>query len=496
MFHYSSSKQQSLFDFRTPFLNRLNPENRWVKLAHILDWDELADLFSRSFSSTQGAPSLDARISLGVLIIKHLERKSDVETIEIIQENPYMQYFIGLDEFTTLPVCDPSTLTHIRKRLNNEILDQMNQLVIAKALEMNNKQDENCENKDQNKGDKDQKPPTELSNKGKLQLDATVADVNISYPTDLDLLNDSRIKGDEIIDKLHRIYKLEKRPRTYRQVAQKIFLNVAKKKNKSIKQIRSAIRNLTSCLGRNIKIITEILTKHGLSQLTKQEYKYFLVSQEVHRQQVEMYKEKKNNVSHRIVSIHQPHIRPIVRGKKGPKKTEFGPKINLMLVAGYSRLSHFEFEAFNEGIQLEEQVEMYRAFHGYYPELVQTDKIYLTHANRKYLKDRNIRHIGTPLGRPKIEEKTRKEKAQDRKERNERNKIEGVFGLAKTKYGLNKILAKLPKTQETWVASIFFVMNILKLVKDIFVQIFYTLFFIIFLSKKTFSVEPKYNRNY
>jgi hypothetical protein len=180
-----------------------------------------------------------------------------------------------------------------------------------------------------------------------------------------------------------------------------------------------------------------------------------------------MFQEKKHTVDNRIVSIHQPHIRPMVRGKQG-KKVEFGAKINLSLQQGYARIDQFNYEAFNEGTCLMEQVENYKKLNGHYPELVQTDEIYMNRENRKFLKDKNIRHTGKPLGRKPKVELSRYEKTKLKKERGERNHIEGKFGQGKSKYKLNKIMARLAQTSESWIGAIFFVMNILKLSKEYF----------------------------
>ena len=112
----------------------------------------------------------------------------------------------------------------------------------------------------------------------------------------------------------------------------------------------------------------------------------------------------------------------------------------------------------------------------------------MTRANRAYLKEHGIRHTGRPLGRkPKKEKLSRYQKEKQRKEKAERNQIEGKFGQGKAGYNLNKIKAKLESTHESWVASIVFVMNILKAMKDIFSanikERIFTLFFIFFYQK-------------
>jgi len=62
MLTYTSQKQLSLFDFRTPFGQALSVENRWVKLSKLLDWDKLVSVYAKSMSSDKGATSIDARI--------------------------------------------------------------------------------------------------------------------------------------------------------------------------------------------------------------------------------------------------------------------------------------------------------------------------------------------------------------------------------------------------------------------------------------------------
>jgi len=125
---------RSVFLILKPNLKQnLTPQNRWVKLANLLNWDALAKIYATTLSSDMGAKAIDARVVLGALIIKHLEKKDDRGMIEIIQENPYMQYFLGFDSFQFKPVFDPSLLVHIRKRLGNEAFDKMNQIIILSS---------------------------------------------------------------------------------------------------------------------------------------------------------------------------------------------------------------------------------------------------------------------------------------------------------------------------------------------------------------------------
>ncbi|MEJ7589665.1 MAG: transposase [Ferruginibacter sp.] len=93
MIKYTSPNQLLLF--KTPFDQQLDTTNRWVKLSNILPWDQLVKIYIKKLRADFGAPSIDAHMVIGVLIIKHQLTLSDRETIEMIRENMYMQYFVG-----------------------------------------------------------------------------------------------------------------------------------------------------------------------------------------------------------------------------------------------------------------------------------------------------------------------------------------------------------------------------------------------------------------
>ena len=190
-----------------------------------------------------------------------------------------------------------------------------------------------------------------------------------------------------------------------------------------------------------------------------------LVVTEVYRQQLWMYENESNRIDDRIVSIAQPHIRPIIRGKAG-KTVEFGAKLSVSCFDNYVFLDHLSWDNFNESGDFQDQIEAYKNFTGYYPSSVHVDKIYRTKANRKFCKQRGIRISGSPLGRPpKNVSKSTKKQAQD--DERFRNAIEGKFGQAKRRYGLNCIMTKLPETSETSIAITFLVINLSTLLRQI-----------------------------
>jgi len=304
-------------------------------------------------------------------------------------------------------------------------------------------------------------------NKGKLQMDATVADQYITYPTDSKILNASRKQCEGMIDKLYsKNNKQGVKPRTYRRKMNATFLSYSKKKNKSKATHRKMNRQLLECVHRNLKHIDKLLAifeaDNNSFPLSYKEQKMLWVIHTVYLQQKQMYDQKSNSCKDRIVSIFQPHVRPVPRGK-AKSKIEFGSKLGVSLDRGYARIDTLSWNVYNESSDLIGQVENYKTLHGYYPELVQVDKIYATRENRKWLKERAIRITAPPLGRKSkaLKEESYYKKRKRKAEATQRNQIEGKFGQGKNGYNLNQIRATLQKTSESWIAAIFFIMNLI-----------------------------------
>jgi IS5 family transposase len=466
---YVSPKQLILNGFETPFSRKLNPNNRWVILAHKIPWDTLVGVYqSQMNNEAYGAEGINPRVAIGAIIIKHMCNLSDRETIQQVQENMYMQYFIGYSSFSDEEPFDPSLFVDLRKRLGIEQINLINEKIMLLASEEKKQADNQGDKKapeikkdepsvDDDKAQKE--APTAVvncvTNKGQLIVDATAAPQDISYPTDLNLLNDAREKSEELIDLLYNQTVHKKKPRTYREVARKFYLRTAQKKSKTKKEIRKAIRSQLGFLKRNINNIHKLLDVSGSIHLKDSQYKYLLVIQTLYDQQYQMFREQTHSIEHRIVSIHQPHVRPIVRGKTNAY-VEFGAKLQVSLMNGIGFLEEFSWEAFNEGSRLMTTVEEYKRRFGCYPAEVLADKIYCNKDNRLKLKLVGIRLKAKPLGRPKAVEAIHVSPG-------ERNPIEGLFGQAKTAYGLNRVKARLAQTSESWIASIILVLNLVKL---------------------------------
>ncbi len=491
MIRYQSQHQLTFEEFRTPFEMHLSRENRWVKLAHVLPWDRLAAVYYRTMSATQGRPATDARVVIGALIIKHREVLSDEDTILSIQENVYQQYFLGLRQYQYEWVFDPSLLVTIRKRLGEQEFDAM----VLELLQLADRfstdvgtarassSDEGTEGTSfpnspsladggtertglSTSSSSSNEPALRqeaVTNRGLLMTDLTVAPADIAYPTDIELLNSAREKTEEIIDELYASIPVERRttkPRTYRKKARKEYLKFAKTKKRSGKTIRKAVRKQLGYVKRNIKTIHTLLDVVP-ETLSSAERKTLWVVQELYRQQQEMYTTKTHRIDDRIVSIAQPHVRPIVRGKaKAP--TEFGAQVSCSVMNGFSRIHSIAWDSYHEASDLPAQIEEYKKTYGYYPQVVLADKKYGTRDNRAYMRTHNIIYGGTPLGRPR---KDGDGQAVTKAVSNLRNHIEGKFGTGKRRYGLDRIMARRSDTSASWIAAIFFVMNIQTFIK-------------------------------
>jgi hypothetical protein len=270
-----------------------------------------------------------------------------------------------------------------------------------------------------------------------------------------------------------------KKPRTYRQKARKQYLSVAKQKRAGQKKIRKAIGQQLNYLRRNFGHIDRMIDQYSgvLKCLSAYDYKCLLVIRTLYDQQSEMYARGVHTVENRIVSISQPHVRPIVRGKAG-KRVEFGAKVSISHQCnGYVSVDTLSWDAYNEGADLPRQIETYKKRFGYYPASVHADSLYRTRENRRYCQKLGIRLSGKPLGRPK--KRTAENAAELRSQRQleyqdeiDRIEVEGKFGNCKRKGTLGRVMAKLDDTSESVIHVAIAVLNLNKWLAELLLRLF------------------------
>jgi hypothetical protein len=317
-----------------------------------------------------------------------------------------------------------------------------------------------------------------------LSIDASCTPADITYPTDLKLLNEARESTDRIIDDLckQRSSLRKHRPRYDRGSARANFLNVAKQKKPRRRRIQAAIRRQLDYLQRNLDAIDALIASGAcLSGLKTHWWQKLLVISELHRQQSILLSANTRSIPDRIVNLVQRHVRPIVRGK-ARAACEFGAKISVSVRNGFAFLHRISWNAYNECEDLIPQAKKYKQEYGCYPERICADRIYINTKNRNFCARNNIRLSGKRLGRPpKDPEINAAHKQQLSADQRKRNEVEGCFGSGKRKYSLALIMARLPKGAETTISMAFLVMcaeKIRRLLRLFFVLI-YAWFYVI-----------------
>ena len=406
MYKAEKTEQMTFEDFNQSCGMKLDMNDEWIVVAGRVDWNAVEERYMEFFPSKRGRPALGARMALGALIIQLRMKLSDRRLVKEIGRNPYYQYFIGMAAYQTKCPFKHGVLPELRKRFGMEFLVAINETILKQAKPT-----------PEHAGKKEEKPSPN-GNLGTMILDASCSPSNIRYPQDFSLLNEAREKLDAMIDKLHPLADEPRRPRTYRKCAVK----------------------------RNMAFVDAYLAK-GLILEDKWDRWNLDAIRKLYAQQKEMFDEGKHRVADRIVSITQPHLRPIVRGKaKAP--VEFGAKYDVSVdEKGHARLEKISFDAYNECTVLKDVLERYRERTGHYPKRVLVDQVYRTKENREYCERRGVKMSGRKPGRPPADEKERRraERA-ERKDDVERIEVERFFSRDKRCFGAGLVMTKLSKT--------------------------------------------------
>ena len=451
MYRYSNG-QISLSDFKQPVGMNLKENNRWVKKAQTIPWPEIEKRYAALFTNRKGNVAKPLRLALGACIIQAEYGYSDEEIALQIQENPYLQYFCGYPGYDDekLPF-DPSLMVYFRKRLTPAVLGEINEIIVRDAKERQEKEAKSNDNDDSDDH------PGSSGNSGTMIVDATCAPSNIRYPQDVSLLNEARENAEKLLDVLHDPAD-GKKPRTYRKRARKDYLKYTRCRKHTAKTTRKAIGRQLSYLRRDLEAIDGKLSMGN--SLTARQTKRLNTIRTIYEQQKYMYDNRTHSVPDRIVSVSQPFVRPILRGKAG-KPVEFGAKLDISVVDGWTRLECYSFDAYNEAGNLKAMAERFREREGHYPARILADKIYRNRDNLSYCKEHGIRLSGPALGRPKKGES--RDKAQDYKDECERVEVERKFSLAKRKCGMGLVSAKLQETAAHVLAMSVLVLNLRKI---------------------------------
>lgn len=293
--------------------------------AQTIPWLEIEKRYAALFTNRKGNVAKPLRLALGACIIQAEYGFSDEETALMIQENPYLQYFCGHPGYDDekLPF-DPSLMVYFRKRLTPEVLGEINEMIVRDAKERQAKEEESKDDDDS------EDHPGAGGNSGTMIVDATCAPSNIRYPQDVSLLNEARENAEKLLDALHDPADGMK-PRTYRQRVRKDYLKYARCRKHTVKMTRKALGKQLTYLRRDLDAVNGKLSLG--KPLTTRQMERLDTIRTIYEQQKYMYENHTHSVPDRIVSVSQPFVRPIVRGKVG-KPVEFGAKLDISVVDG------------------------------------------------------------------------------------------------------------------------------------------------------------------
>ena len=428
----------------------LDSNHELVALMDMIPWREFEPEYAKNFSNaTRGKGARPLQMALGSLILQVRSGLSDRAFIKALKENPYWQYFIGMKKFDKKVPFGATSLVYFRKRLSFGLINSINETLLKmleKDKNISTKKNNMCKNNEDNIG-------TSI-------LDATCAPSYIAYPKDTSLLNQCKTKLEKIIDYLYEQSSLRKKPRTYRRIMHKEYLSFAKKKKVTTEQVRDMQKKLLSCVKRDLKYVDSLLAM-GLN-MTKSQTDYYERILLIYAQQKEMYENRSRRVDDRIVSLDQPYLRPIVRGKSGTP-VEFGAKLDVSLDEnGHARIEFASFDPYNESEVLIATLERYKERNGHYPERILVDQIYRNRKNIDFCNEKGIRISGPKLGRPsKLDKEKNKENIQiEKQDKKDRIAIERLFSKAKRCCGMAVIRTRLADTTLTTIAMSVFITNL------------------------------------
>ena len=437
---YTKESEEHQFSFTHDWfvVPEVDENHELIKISKAIDWVSVSEKLSRFYCADNGRPAKPSRAEVGLLILKHLYRYSDAELADLIKRDIYAQYLCDVSLKEAKNFINPSTLSKFRKQAGIEGIKLIEQEVF-KSLQR-----------------------TKLLKGKKLVCDTTVVPCDIAYPTDVSLLNKVRQKAVQYLDTAKQFG--AKVFRTYKRTARKVFITYQKIRHHTKQSRRRAQRKLLQFSRRNITQLKEAVgtiiaaadttASKTAEAFIKETQQFIDTASTILTQQKAVYHGLP--VKERIVSVHKPHIRPMVRGKY-PVEVEFGPKILLNLKNKCLFLESLNFANVSDANLLGTAIDAYKERFGAYPSQLSTDRGFWSKENYLLAEEKNISKIA-------IENKGKtsylKHKPFKERLRRLRCSIEAKISLAKRKYGLDRIHYHIASGEEMWIRLGLMAMNL------------------------------------
>lgn len=247
-----------------------------AKLSNIIDWISFEKKFGSLYRPDFGRPGLPIRLLVGLTYLSRVYDFSDEAVVETWLENPYWQYFCGFEYFQHKFPLDPSSLVRWRKRIGTEGMEFLLEQTLQTAMRSKRLTKRHFD---------------------KVNVDTTVQEKNITFPTDARLYHRCR----ERLVKEARRNGVELR-QSYVRIGKKILLRQSNYAcARQFKRARSQTKRLKTLLGRVVRDIRRKCTPTGMLNDLLQRADRLLLQE----------RKSKN----KLYSIHEPSVECIAKGK-------------------------------------------------------------------------------------------------------------------------------------------------------------------------------------
>ena len=402
-------QQKYLISFKQSELGRIHAQLPLKELA-----EKLALVFPKKHP--QGKKHLfSPEGEVALMFLKSYTGLSDDGLVEMLNGSIHMQMFCGVLIDPQSPIKNGKIISAIRNRLARHLdIKELQAALYDKWAQ-------------------------KLADKDLCLTDATCYESHLRYPTDVKLLWESCVWLHSLL--LTTCKKLgERKPRNKYADIDRARLTYAKQRKHTHRATQKIRRRLLKLLSKLVCQWNSLCRQYSTSIcLNAEQSKRIATVKEVRRQQQDLMDGKK--VTHRIVSVDRPYLRPIVRGKEN-KRVEFGAKVNNIQIDGISFIEHHSYEAFNEGVRLKKCIEYQEKLTGVRVKRVGADTIYANNENRKFCTDNGLVTCFARKG-PKPKEEDIDLHTTRRIIGNLRATVmEGSFGNQKQHYGVGRIAAR------------------------------------------------------
>jgi len=424
--------------------NILPKDNELVKLKKILNWESINNIYKSCFNSTTGNKTKTTDIALGLILLKHLYKKSDRALVNELHLNNSYMYFCSLsyDEVAQanregVKLIDHSTIVKIRKRLGPDRIQNILSLFTKELIK------------------------NKIIDGKYLFTDTTVLEKNIIYPTDVSLLSRVIKEADLVIQNV----KLKKNAVISSAVKKaktlsKIYYSSSKKTKELLRKTSKTLLSIAKAqmlvAGVAVKYIKDI------SSTTLKRYeKLKETGVRIIRQTEKRIKEIK--IKDRIVSYHEEHIRALPK-QKVSKPCEFGTKLALSMSSNGYITNHKLYDHNISDVKtLKDMVKFHaevfsKEFKGGAADRAYYDENLNAILEKKYKIDLAIPHKKNR----NIKMTSYKEKLYDK-----RAAIEAKISEGKRMYGLNKSCYRGFEGDRIWASLSVMALNMRKLIRDI-----------------------------